>query len=33
MGMGCFVRVVDNLSSGSLENIMLWFDPPRLSLF
>jgi len=25
MGMGCFVRVVDGLSSGSLENVKLWF--------
>jgi UDP-glucose 4-epimerase len=25
MGMGCFVKVVDNLSSGSLENVKSWF--------
>jgi UDP-glucose 4-epimerase len=29
MGMGCFVRVVDNLSSGSLGNIKSWFGDPR----
>jgi len=29
MGMGCFVRVVDNLSSGSLENVKSWFGNPR----
>lgn len=23
-GLGCFVRVVDNLSSGSLENVKRW---------
>jgi len=25
MDIGCFVRVVDNLSSGSLENVKSWF--------
>ena len=29
MGIGCFVRVVDNLSSGSLENVKSWFGHPR----
>jgi len=29
MGMGYFVRVVDNLSSGSLENIKPWFRNSR----
>ncbi len=24
MGMGCFVRVIDNLSNGSLENVKRW---------
>jgi len=26
MRMGCFVRVVDNLSGGSLGNVKVWFD-------
>ena len=29
MSMGYFVRVVDNLSSGSLENVKSWFGNPR----
>lgn len=29
MGMGCFVRVVDNLSSGSLENVKSWLGDSR----
>jgi len=32
MDMGCFVRVVDNLSSGSLENVQSWFGHPRFDL-
>lgn len=29
MGMGCFVRVVDNLSGGSLDNVKVWLDNQR----
>ena len=29
MGMGCFVRVLDNLSSGCLENVKSWFGNSR----
>jgi len=29
MGMGYFVRVVDNLSCGSLENVKGWFGNSR----
>ena len=32
MKSGCHVVVVDNLSSGSIENIKRWLDHPRFSL-
>jgi len=33
METGCFVRVVDNLSSGSLENVKRWLGDSRLDYF
>ena len=26
MGIGCFVRIVDDLGSGSVDNVKVWLD-------
>lgn len=29
MGIGCFVRIVEDLGSGSLDNVKVWLDSQR----